>query len=317
MKVLVTGAGGFVGGHLCAHLAAAGDAVYATIWPVTAATDLVPRHGEAELIPCNILDAAGLAEIVRRVRPNGVIHLAGLAFVPAANRWPHRAYAANFLGAHHLLTAVKAHAPAARVVLVASSDVYGRVPAEQQPIAETAPLAPISPYGVSKAAADLLGQQFFLGEKLAVVRARPFNHTGPGQHPDYVVPGIAQQVARIETGKQEPVLRLGDTTVVRDFTDVREIVRGYRLLLEKGIAGEAYNLCSGRGTSIAELVEGYRGLAAKPFTVGTDPAKHRPSDLPRLVGDNAKVKRDTGWAPAIPLADTLRDTLAFWREKVR
>src|SRR5206468_4985860 len=186
-------------------------------------------------------------------------------------------------------------------LIVTSSDVYGDVRAEELPVVEETPLRPVSVYGASKAAADIAAAQWARAYGLDVVRARPFNHTGPGQSPDFVCSALARQLALIEAGKQEPVVRVGNADSVRDFSDVRDIVAGYVALLERGRAGDVYNLCSGEGVSIAEVIAILRTHTRVPLRVHSDPSLRRPHDVPRIIGTHAHATNDTGWHPRIPL----------------
>jgi GDP-4-dehydro-6-deoxy-D-mannose reductase len=212
-----------------------------------------------------------------------------------------------------VLTALRAAAPRARLVNAGSSDMYGAVDPGELPIGEETPLRPVTVYGASKAAAELAAMQWARAYGLDVVGARSFNHTGPGQDPSFVCPALARQVAAIEVGRQEPVLRVGNVDTVRDFSDVRDVAAGYAALLERGRTGTVYNLCSGEGTSISEVIALLRAHARVPMRVRSDPALRRASDVPRLVGTHERATRDTGWRPRIPLAETLAAVLDDWR----
>jgi len=314
VRVLVTGITGFVGPWLATALVDAGHEVHGVVrdggpWP------------RLSLLPSDVLHRAELDEnslgaVVRAVQPGAVVHLAGVSFVPAAERDPLGAYRTNVGGLLALLAAVRAHASRARVVAVASSDVYGAVRADELPITEETPFRPVTVYGATKAAADVTASQWARAYELDVVRARPFNHTGPGQDAGFVCSALARQLALIEAGRQEPVVRVGNPDPVRDFSDVRDVVAGYIALLERGRAGEAYNLCSGEGVSIAEVIAILRTHARVPVRVHSDPALRRPVDVPRIVGSHARATRDTGWTARIPLADTLGALLADWRVRI-
>lgn len=318
MRVLVTGIGGFAGPFVGAALAAAGHEVHGLLrggppGARLAALGLAPDV----LHEADVTHAKAVAEVVARVAPGGVVHLAGRSFVPEAERDPTAAYRANLGGTLAVLAAVRTHAPRARVVTVASSDVYGAVRPADVPVGEDVPFRPVTVYGASKAAADLAAAQWARAYGLDVVRARPFNHTGPGQDAAFVCSALARQLAAIEAGQQEPVVRAGNVDPVRDFSDVRDIARGYVALLERGTAGEAYNLCSGEGVSIAEVIAVLRSLARVPVRVRSDPALRRAVDVPRLVGDHARATADTGWRPSTPLAETLGALLDDWRARLR
>jgi GDP-4-dehydro-6-deoxy-D-mannose reductase len=307
MRVLVTGVGGFVGPWLARALVGAGHKVHGVVREGDEAPAGVASHR------ADVTDRAALERVVADVAPGGVVHLAAVSFVPEADADPDAAYRVNVGGTLALLAAVRASAPSARVLYVGSSDAYGAVRREELPIGEDVPFRPLSVYGATKAAADVAAGQWARGFGLDVVRARPFNHTGPGQGARFVCAALARQVARIERGEQEPVLVVGNADPVRDFSDVRDVVAGYVALLERGRRGEAYNLCSGEGTSVAEVIALLRTHARVPLRVRSDPALRRPLDVERIVGSHARATADTGWRPSIPLADTLRDVLDDWR----
>ena len=315
MRVLVTGIGGFAGPVVAGALLAAGHEVHGLVRatpdrPWLAALPLAAGALHAG----DVTDAAAVARLVAEVAPEAIVHLAAVSFAPAAERDQARAYRVNLGGTRAVLAALPAHAPRARLLAVTSSGVYGEVPPTEQPITEETPLRPLSVYGASKAAADLAAAQWGRAYGLDVVRVRPFNHTGPGQDPAFVCSGLARQVAAIEAG-DPPVLRVGNVDPVRDFSDVRDIAAGYVALLERGRPGEAYNLCSGEGVSIAEVSALLRSQARVPLRVQSDPALRRTNDVARLVGSHARATRDTGWTPRIPLADTLAAVLDDWRAR--
>jgi GDP-4-dehydro-6-deoxy-D-mannose reductase len=317
VRVLVTGIGGFVGPTVASALIGAGHEVHGLVRerpdrPRLAALSLPP--GRFHL---GDLEIPGAAEcVVAAVQPDAVLHLAGLSFVPAAERDPLGAYRLNVGGTLAVLAAVRASAPRARILVVTSGDVYGAVEPGELPIGEETPLRPLTVYGASKAAADLAAAQWGRAYGLDVVRARPFNHTGPGQDPAFVCSALARQLAAIEAGRQPPVVRAGNLDPVRDFSDVRDIAAGYVALLERGRAGEVYNLCAGEGVSVAEVVAVLRTLARVPVRVESDPALRRRVDVPRIVGSHARATRDTGWVPHTALEQTLAALLDDWRRAV-
>jgi GDP-4-dehydro-6-deoxy-D-mannose reductase len=295
MRALVTGAAGFVGRHLVSHLRACGDEVVGSDRP----------DGP------DLLDGPAVAAMVRSAAPDAVYHLAGWSDVGASWREPVAAFRANADGTLNLLQAcIAAEVP--RVLSVSSADVYGKVTLRELPIGEEAPLRPVTPYAASKVAADFLGLQAFLGYGLDVLRVRAFNHLGPGQTSRFVASAIAERVAYNELDGTE-VVPVGNLSPRRDFTDVRDVVRAYRLLVEHGEPGEAYNVCSGTDIAISELAERILGLADRPMRLEEDPALQRPVDVPVLRGDPTKVHKATGWVPEIPLDQTLADLLAEWR----
>ena len=312
MRVLVTGVGGFVGTWVAGAFVDAGHEVHGLVrgegpWPRLAGLPL-------KLHRADLVDPA-FSPLVAEVVPDVVVHLAGMSFVPQAERDPPAAYRANLSGTLAVLTAVRGHAPRARVIAVTSGDVYGEVRWGELPVVEETPLRPLTVYGASKAAADLAAAQWGRAYGLDVVRARPFNHTGPGQDPAFVCSALARQLAMIEAGRQEPVVRAGNLDPVRDFSDVRDIAAGYLALAERGRAGEVYNLCSGEGVSIAEVIAILRTHTRVPVRVHSDPALRRALDVPRIVGSHARAAADTGWRPRIPLSDTLGALLEDWRRR--
>jgi GDP-4-dehydro-6-deoxy-D-mannose reductase len=289
---LVTGAGGFVGHHLIAHLRAAGDDVIGT---------------DRSIDGVDIIDADALQDLMRRVQPEVVYHLAGASDVGGSWSTPAATFRANAEGTLAVLWAAR-EAGVDRVLTIGSADVYGKVTEDDCPITEDHPLRPVSPYAASKAAADQVALQAHLGHGQDVVRARPFNHLGPGQTDRFVAPALASRIAANErTGNDE--VRVGNLSPRRDFTDVRDVVRAYRLLVEHARSGEAYNVCSGRAIAVSDLAERLITMATVAMRLVPDPELVRPADVPLLLGDASRLRQDTGWAPEIPLEVTLRDLL--------
>lgn len=298
MRALVTGAGGFVGGHLVRHLAERGDEVVEL---------------ERTVDGIDIADAEPLTEAVMAAKPEAVYHLAGASDVGGSWSAPRETFLANALGTLNVLEAARS-AGAERVLAVTSADVYGRVTEDELPLGEDQPLRPVSPYAASKVAADALAQQAWLGHRLPVVRVRAFNHLGPGQSDRFLAPSLAARIARNERDGGDDV-PIGNMTPLRDMTDVRDVVRAYRLLVEHGEPGGVYNVCRGVAVAVKEIAEELLGMAARPMHLVSDPALQRPVDIPVLVGDNRALRRATGWEPTIPLGETLADVLADWRER--
>ena len=314
MRALVTGVSGFGGGHLAEHLIAAGDLVVglsgAGRWPEE--TKHLGSHVRIEA--CDLAHGGGdeLANLIGRKQPDVIYHLAAQANPQASVSDPRGTWALNLGGTLNLLEAVKASGLTARVVLVGSGVCYGNPAPEHLPVSESCPLRPNNPYAASKGAADLLGIQHHLAHGTDVVMARPFNHAGPRQSPSYVLGGLARQVAEVEAGLK-PRVEVGNLDVVRDFTDVRDVVCAYRLLAEKGLAGEIYNLGSGRGTKLADALTILTSRARGPVDVHVDPARVRPVDQPLLVADATKLRAATGWTPRYSIEQTLTDMLDSWR----
>jgi GDP-4-dehydro-6-deoxy-D-mannose reductase len=253
-----------------------------------------------------------MTDLIARERPEAIYHLAAQANPQASVADPRGTWALNLGGTLTLLEAVKASGLKPRVVIVGSGVCYGNPSPEYMPVNESCPLRPNNPYSASKGAADLLGVQHYLAHGTDVVMARPFNHAGPRQSSTYVLGALARQVAEVEAGKK-PRVEVGNLDVVRDFTDVRDVVRAYRLLATKGDPGEIYNLGSGRGTRLADALEILRGLAGVPIEVYVDPARVRPVDQPLLVADASKLRAATGWEPRFSIEATLADMLEDWR----
>ena len=291
MRVLVTGSRGFVGSWLVRHLKECGDEVLEL---------------PSEL---DVRDREGLAAVLKQASPEAVCHLAAQANVARAWADPVRTFAVNAGGTLHLCLAAEAQEPRPRVLLVSSSEVYGRVSENRMPVREDEPFAPVNPYAASKAAAEMVGIQSWLGKGLEVVRARPFNHTGPGQLEGFVVPDFAKQVARAARGEQDAVLT-GDISVRRDLTDVRDVVRAYRLLLLHGEPGEVYNVCRGEAVGIDDVLRRLMQLAGVDVPVRPDEARFRPADVPVHLGDPSRLVARTGWRPEVPLEQTLAEVLA-------
>jgi GDP-4-dehydro-6-deoxy-D-mannose reductase len=304
--VLVTGASGFVGPHLARALAARGARVTGlAVAPPPAGLALDGWH------TADVLDAASVARVIAAEPPAAVVHLAGQSSAARSFEQPVETFRLNVIGTWNLLEAMRAHAPSARTLIVGSGEVYGALPSGTR-AAEDTPFNPVSPYGLSKAAADALAELHARAHGLDVVRTRSFGHTGPGQESRFVVPSFARQIAAIERGA-EPVLRVGNLEVSRDLTDVRDIVRAYVLLLERGRAGEAYNVCRGVTVRLADMLRMLAERSRVPLRIEVDPARVRAADVAWLSGDPTKLERDTGWRAEIAFERTLDDVLEEWR----
>jgi GDP-4-dehydro-6-deoxy-D-mannose reductase len=315
----VTGLSGFVGGHLCEYLVAEGDQVVGLSahghWPAA----LAHLSGCARIEACDLadVDQTDLAELLRRKRPEVVYHLAAQSNPSASLSDSRGTWALNLGATLNLLEAVKAAAlePKPRVLLVSSGVVYGSPGSERLPVREDCPLRPSSPYAASKAAADLLGVQHYLANATDVVIVRPFNHSGPRQAPTYVLAALTCQVAEVEVGRKAFV-EVGNLEVVRDFTDVRDVVRAYRLLASHGKPGEIYNLGSGEGTKLADALNYLTSQARKQVHVKVDPARLRPIDDRVLIADATKLRATTRWEPVYHVQRTLTDMLNQCRREI-
>lgn len=317
MRSLVTGISGFVGGHLAEHLADSGDAIVGLSrtgrWPD--GRESLGRLARLEAFDLTGAATEALAAMLGRKRPEVIYHLAAQSNPSASLDDPRRTWDQNLGGTLTLLEAVRASGlePAPRVILVGSGVCYGNPAPEHLPVTEACPMRPNNPYAASKGAADLLGIQHYLSHGTMTIMARPFNHAGPRQSDRYVLSSFARQVAEIERGDRD-CIEVGNLEVVRDFTDVRDIVRAYRLLAEHGRPGEIYNIGTGRDASLSRLLEILRGLARAPVDVRVNPDRVRPVDQPRLLADASKLRGDTGWAPRWTIEQTLADMLSYWRD---
>jgi GDP-4-dehydro-6-deoxy-D-mannose reductase len=315
MKVLVTGVAGFVGGHLLDFL----RAEHPEVGVVGIDRHPGSRSGALgiEVVRCDMADAPAVEQALDRLAPDRIVHLAAQASPQKSWSDPAGTIKTNVLGLLHLLEWVRRRSRWTRLLAVGSAEEYGRVTPADLPIREATPLRPLSPYAVSKVAQGYLALQYALSHGVHVVRTRTFHHTGPRRRDDYAEGSFARQLAEIEAGHRQPALAVGNLDVIRDFTDVRDVVRAYWALLDSGEAGEVYNVCSGRGVRLRDLLQALIDHAGLSIDVRPDPARLRPVDVPELVGDPGRVRAATGWTPAIPLETTLRDLLDHWRERVR
>lgn len=317
MKVIVTGAKGFVGRYLAVELADHGFEVIAT--DLSAIDDI---DGEAfpegtGYIACDLLDAGAVADMIGRSRPEGIFHLAAQSSAARSFEDPRSTFEVNLIGTVNLLEAERKAGTEARILLTGSCEEYGRRPEGEMPLSEESPVEPTSPYAASKAAQNLLGSQYFRSFGSRIISTRSFSHTGPGQSEKFVLPSFAKQCAAIAAELCEPVIMTGNISVTRDFLDVRDVVRAYRMLMERGRAGETYNVASGRGIVLGDALERLIALSGRKVAVEEDPSLLRPVDVPVLVGDNSKLKRDTGWEIKIDTYSMLAELFRWWAGRVR
>ena len=318
MRVLVTGITGFVGSHFAEFALAEGAEVFVSYRWRSKTENIDHLRDRVTLIECDLRDLSSVNELVASSRPDFIIHLAAQSYVHASWHSPAETFNTNTISQVNLLEAVRAQGKAApRFLAIGSSEEYGLVHEDELPIKESNPLRPLSPYAVSKVTQDLMAYQYFKSYALPIVRARAFNHEGPRRGDVFVTSNFARQIAEIEAGGREPTILVGNLKAVRDYTDVRDIVRGYWLLLERGEPGQVYNLCSGRGWAIQEILDFLLGESINTsIRVREDPARLRPSDVPVLIGDCSRLTA-LGWKPRIPFEQTLRDLLGYWRERAR
>lgn len=291
-KLLLTGASGFVGGF------------------VQQARQCLPLLLNGREV--DLRDSRKTYEAVDQIHPDAVLHLAAQTFVPRSFDDPIETFEINFIGTYNLLSALKKTGFVGRFLLISTGDVYGVVSAERLPITERILPRPRNPYAVSKLAAESLCLQWNETEDFRTIVARPFNHIGPGQRQDFVISGFAKQIAEIKQRAKAPVIDAGDLDVTRDFCDVRDIVRAYFLLLEKGRPGEIYNVCSGTEQSIRALLETMLEIADLEVEIKTDASRLRPNEQRRVCGDASKIRNDVGWKPSYTIEETLKETIHTW-----
>lgn len=311
-KVLITGASGFAGKHLITHLIKGDYDITAGIF----GSELDISHERVQAVHLDLNEKEAINQVIKEIKPDWVFHLAALSSPAASFSDNNKTLINNATAQANLLSALVDIRPEARTLVVGSAEEYGKVSEQDLPINENCPLKPMSPYAVSKITQDFMGLQYFLSYNLPVIRVRPFNHTGPGQPPLFVLPAFAQQVAKIEAGLQAPTMTVGNLTATRDFTDVSDMVRAYELVLQQGIPGEVYNLGSGNEVSIQSVLDILLSLSKVPIEVVADPARMQASDVPRLQADTTKFHTLTGWKPEIPLQETISRVLDYWRLEV-
>ncbi len=316
MRALITGVNGFVGSYLAEHLLAASTH---EVWGVTRAPGRLPPSlaGRITEVHADLNDPEATMRAIIAARPTVIFHLAGQPFVPESFRDPAGTLSTNTLGALHIfLSLIELRSPT-RVIVVGTADEYGKISAADLPLSEQTPLRPANPYGVSKAAQGLLALQYHLSHGLDTICVRPFTHIGPRQNERFVTASFARQIARIELGLQPPIVQVGNLSARRDFTDVRDMVHAYALTAEHGEPGAIYNIGSGQAVMVRELLDTLLEASTTPVEVHLNPELMRPIDIPLVVCDATRVRERTGWAPRIPLRETLRDILDYWRAEVR
>jgi GDP-4-dehydro-6-deoxy-D-mannose reductase len=318
MRILITGITGFVGSHLAEYALAKGATVIGSLRWRSKTENIEHIRERLTLVESDLRDLFSVRTLLEQARPDYIVHLAAQSFVAASWQTPSETLYTNAISQMNLFEGMRQLGSTARFLVIGSSEEYGLVYPEELPIRETNPLRPLSPYAVSKVTQDLMGYQYFKSYGMHIVRARAFNHSGPRRGETFATSNFAKQVAMIEAGLREPVIQVGDLKPTRDFSDVRDIIRGYWQLLEGGTPGEVYNLCSGKEWSIERVLQFLIGESkATGIEIRQDPARLRPSDVPVLRGSSERIEKATGWQPRIPLEDTLRDLLEYWRRRVR
>ena len=313
-RAFITGIGGFAGSHLAEALLRADNHVEGTVRPKGLSKPVGRLPKFVTLHPCDVRSSGDLADAVRKARPDVVYHLAATTSVSEGEADPHGTMEVNFTGTLHLLEAIRKETPGARLVHISSSEVYGKVPPEENPIREDRPEAPVHAYGLSKLLSEQLVRFYEMRHGIATITLRPFNHIGPRQSDRFVCASFLKQLVSIELGRARPVLRVGNLDPVRDFTDVRDMVEAYRLAAEHCESGALYNIASGQGTSIADLLGKMLSLTDSQIEVREDPNRVRKTEIPVLIGDATSFTERTGWQRRFMLRDTLSDTADYWRQ---
>lgn len=316
-RVLITGITGFAGSHLADFLLEEHPEI--EVWGTyrwrSRRENIEHIEGRIRLLECELDDATAVRRALEAARPDAIFHLAAQSFVPASWVAPADTLQSNILGQTNLFEAIRELELDPVVQIACSSEEYGLVLPDETPIRESNPLRPLSPYAVSKVAQDYLGYQYFQSYGIKAIRTRGFNHEGPRRGEVFVMSNFAKQVAAIEAGLHEPLIRVGNLDSVRDFTDVRDMVRAYFLAAERATPGEVYNIASGKGITIRDMLQKILDRSTVAVRVEVDPARLRPSDVEVLLGDASKFRAATGWEPRIPLDQTIADTLDYWRAR--
>lgn len=317
MRVLITGITGFVGSHLAEYLLQMKDVEVCGIIRWRSDTKNINHIRERLILSeADIRDLVSVKATIEAIKPEKIFHLAAQSFVGTSFHAPQETLTTNIVGQLNIFEAVRSVGINPFIMVAGSSEEYGLVYENELPLKETNPLRPLSPYAVSKVTQDLLGYQYYKSYGLNIIRTRAFNHTGVRRGEPFVSSNFSKQIALIEKKRQEPVIHVGNLEAVRDFNDVRDIVRAYWLALEKCKPGEVYNISSGKGYRIKEVLDILLSLTTVKPQIRQDPLRMRPSDVPILIGDSTKFRKETGWKPEIPFEKTLEDLLNWWRKNV-
>jgi len=316
MKILITGITGFAGSFLAEHLLELGHDVSGTYLSDDSLVNVESIKDKITVEKVNLLEEEKVENYIKKIHPDGIIHLAALTSPAQSFQNPKEFFHNNIDSEITILEAVRKNSIVCRILVISSSEMYGLVRKEDIPIDEDTLLFPSSPYAVSKIAQDYLAYQYYRSYDMNILRIRPFNHIGPRQSPHFVVSSFAKQIAELEKKEGEKKLTVGNLSAFRDFTDVRDMVKAYALLFEKGKAGEIYNIGRGQSYQISDILNKLLSLAATEIEWEQDPKLLRPSDIPNIVCDNRKVRNLTGWEPKIPIEQSLKDTLDYWRNIV-
>lgn len=315
-KVLITGIAGFVGSHLAELLLSKGFEVHGLCRPRSKTDHIDSIINKLRLEDADLLDSHSLYTTIARIKPDYIFHLAAQSFVPTSWVSPSVTLEVNIVGSANLFESVRQAKIDPVIQIACSSEEYGLVKEDELPINENNPLRPLSPYAVSKVAMDYLGYQYYESYKVRIIRTRGFNHTGPRRGETFAESNFAKQIALIEKGKREPVISVGNLEAFRDYTDVRDMVRGYLLAVEKCDPGDVYNICTGRSVKIGDMLQTLLSFSNVKVEIKQDASRMRPSDVPVLTGNNSKFVQKTGWKAEIPFEKTMEDLLNYWRSKV-
>lgn len=327
MRALITGGYGFVGRHLAKYLASCGDDVAVTYVPAKSDDPKNPamQHDKenrvelprtAQSMALDVTDEAAVSQLVSLIKPDAIYHLAAMSYVPEGEKSLTQVFNVNLGGTHNLLRAIADHSKSTRLLYVGSAEIYGEPRPGTLPLQESAELRPISSYGVSKAAADLLTGKYYHRDGIHTVRVRPFPHIGPGQNPMFAISSFAKQLAEVKLGKREPIIKVGNLEAKRDYSDVLDIARGYREAIENGKPGEAYNLCSGKSIAIGDMLKALIERAGVDVEIQVDPERMRPVDIADMYGSYQKAQRDFGWKPKVEQVGSLDALFGYWLEVV-
>lgn len=314
LKIFITGATGFAGRHLVDLLKLSDFQIRGTCFPER--PEHCPDLNGIDLLYLDLQKEDDVSNVVKSIKPDWIVHLAAVSSVGYS--WKHRrkTLETNLMGTFSLLESARRHVPQARVLFVSSCEVYGLLEPVERSLKEEDSPKIANPYAFTKVCGELLCEFYNQIENLDIIISRSFPHTGPGQSADFVFSDWAYQIAKIEKSSSEPIITVGNLDVRRDYSDVRDVVRAYVLLLEKGKKGEVYNVCSGEAPSLKEILDILLSFSSKDIEVHVDPQKLRKTDIPLLLGNNQKIKREIGWTPEIQLKQTLEDLLGYWRGEV-
>ncbi|MED0738409.1 GDP-mannose 4,6-dehydratase [Aneurinibacillus thermoaerophilus] len=308
MRALITGVAGFVGKYLANHLTEQNVEVFGT------ARNNEAKLPNVEMISLDIMDSQRVKKVIFDIKPDYIFHLAAKSSVKDSWLDKKGTFSTNVFGTLHVLDAVRDSNLDCRILTIGSSEEYGMILPEESPVSEENQLRPMSPYGVSKASVGMLARQYVKAYGMDIIHTRTFNHIGPGQSLGFVTQDFAKQIVDIEMEKQEPIVKVGNLEAVRDFTDVRDIVQAYWLLSQYGKTGDVYNVCSGIGTRIQDVLDLLLAMANVKIDTELNPLQLRPSEVPTLIGSNKRLKDSTGWKPRIPLEKSLFEILQSYRQ---